>query len=197
MTAGVGNVFTVTGKLPLMIPVLRQGHLSLGACPSLHFQIMVTFQTVTDKEDTNSRTFSLPAPPHTLFLPNEAPLVLHTRSNTPRRYSHSTRSPCCSCDQGCLLRSSCIFDWSTTATPAFPCQQVAQFRYSPSEIVPRWAWKKITVTPEACHKPRSLETVYCVIFPYSYTPPSTSPLIFHVAASCLFLLKQRWFAMPP
>lgn len=142
MTARAGNVFTLTGELPLMIPVLRQGHLSLGACPSLRFQIMVTSQTTADRRDTKARTFFPPAPPRILFLPDEAPLVLHTRSNTPSRYSHPARAPCYSWDQGRLLRSCCIFDWSAAATPAFLRQQVAQSTYSPSEIAPRRAWKK-------------------------------------------------------
>lgn len=142
MTAGVGNLFTLTGKLPLMIPVLRQGHLSLSACLSLHFQVMVTFQTMTDMRDNNSRTCSLPVPSHTFFLPDEAPLVLHTRSNTPSWYSDPARSPCCSWDQGRLHRRCCIFDHSTSATPAFLCQQVAQSTCCPSEIAPKWALKK-------------------------------------------------------
>lgn len=61
MTAGV--IFTQSGKLPLMIPVLRQGHLSFAALPPLPLQIMVTFQTMTDISDTNFRTFCPLAPP--------------------------------------------------------------------------------------------------------------------------------------
>lgn len=57
MTVGVGNVFTVPGKLQFMIPVLRQEHLSLSAHPSLRFEIMVTFQTTTDLRNTNAGTF--------------------------------------------------------------------------------------------------------------------------------------------
>lgn len=82
MTAGV--VFTLSGKLPLMIPVLRQGHLSFAALLPLPLQIMVTFQTTTDTRDTNFMTFCLLAPPQTLFLSHKTPLILHTRSKTPR-----------------------------------------------------------------------------------------------------------------
>jgi len=35
--------------------------------------------------------------------------------------------------------------------------------------------EKISIAPEALYNLRSLETVYCVIFPYSYVSCLTSP----------------------
>lgn len=120
--------------------------------------------------------FPLTAQHNILFLPDEAVLVLHTRSKTPSGSSHPTRSlrPGPLAPELLYFRLILHCRYCLPMSTGWHSPQTLSFRNCST-----MGLKSIAVIPG--HKPRSLEIVHCVTFPYSY-PPFNLPCYLHVSS---------------
>lgn len=161
----------LTGMLPLMTPVLRQGHLCIF------------------KQCLLSRPRETPGTPIPRFL-----LCFPTWRWCSPSPSHKVIRPISP-----PHRVSRLFSWqqgrwlSSSSAPLLPlCLSMPT-----GCTVQTLSLKNITSNHLKCILRHAVGYTSRVISPCTDTSPPTASLICRVSAQCLFLLKQRRFALPP
>lgn len=158
----------LTGKLLLVRPVLRHGHLCIFK------------QWLVSRPWETSGT---PIPRPLLCLPTWrwcSPSPSHKvirLTLPPHKVSMLLPS-----DQGCWLSST--FDCSTMA----PLPPHTNRLHRPDSL---------TSSHLKHIRSHGVGNTCCVMCPCTDTAPPTASFICHVSAQCLFLLKQRWCVLPP